>query len=301
MAPVDTERNLLFGLLALQVGLIDQGALFAAFAAWTRDKGRPLADHLIDLGHLDAPRRAAVDAIAGLHVQALGGDPGKSLAVLAVGRSTRGSLLRAGGPEVEATLGHVGTAPGSTHDDDDPDRTGSYSVGSATSDGQRFRVLRPHARGGLGAVYVALDAELNREVALKQILDRHADDPISRQRFLLEAEVTGGLEHPGIVPVYGLGRYADGRPFYAMRFIRGDTLKEAIERYHADAAAGTAGRHSLELHKLLRRFVDVCNAIEYAHSRGVLHRDIKPGNIVVGAPRRDLGARLGPGRGRRQG
>jgi serine/threonine protein kinase len=282
MAPVDTERNLLFGLLALQVGLIDQGALFAAFAAWTRDKGRPLADHLIDLGHLDAPRRAAVDAIAGVHVQALGGDPGRSLAVLAVGRSTRGSLARAGGPEVEATLGHVGTAPGSTHDDDDPDRTGNYSVGSATSDGQRFRVLRPHARGGLGAVYVALDAELNREVALKQILDRHADDPTSRQRFVLEAEVTGGLEHPGIVPVYGLGSYADGRPFYAMRFIRGDTLKEAIERHHADAAAGEGDRHSLELRKLLRRFLDVCNAIDYAHSRGVLHRDIKPGNIVVG-------------------
>jgi hypothetical protein len=89
MGPVDTERSLLFGLLALQNGLIDQAALFAAFAAWTRDKGRPLADHLIDLGYLDAPRRAVVEAIAGLHLQALGGDIEKSLAVLAVGRSTR--------------------------------------------------------------------------------------------------------------------------------------------------------------------------------------------------------------------
>jgi hypothetical protein len=201
MAPVDTDRNLLFGLLALQNGLIDQGALFAAFAAWTRDKGRPLADHLIDLGHLDAPRRAVVEAIAGLHVQALGGDVEKSLAVLAVGRSTCERLVRAGGPDVEATLGHVRSAPGSTRDDDNPDRTGSYSVGSATSDGQRFRILRPHARGGLGAVFVALDTELHREVALKQILEKHADDPDSRQRFVAEAEITGGLEHPGVVPV----------------------------------------------------------------------------------------------------
>src|SRR5262249_42675719 len=158
--------------------------------------------------------------------------------------------------------------------DADADRTASYAVGMATSDGQRFRVLRPHARGGLGAVFVALDEELHREVALKQILHQHADDPTSRQRFLLEAEITGGLEHPGIVPVYGLGTYRDGRPYYAMRFIKGDSLKEAIEHFHADESLKSdSGRRSLALRKLLRRFIDVCNAIDYAHSRGVLHRD----------------------------
>ena len=120
-------------------------------------------------------------------------------------------------------------------------------------------------------------------MALKQILDSHADDPTAVQRFLLEAEITGGLEHPGIVPVYGLGTYAGGRPYYAMRFIRGDSLKEAIDRFHNDEALkADPGRRSLELRKLLRRFTDVCNAIDYAHSRGVLHRDIKPGNIIVG-------------------
>ena len=108
----------------------------------------------------------------------------------------------------------------------------SYSVGAATSDGQRFRILRPHAQGGLGAVFVALDSELHREVALKQILEKHADDPDSRQRFVAEAEITGGLEHPGVVPVYGLGTDAGGRPYYAMRFIKGDSLKEAIDRFH---------------------------------------------------------------------
>ncbi len=280
--PSDPSRDLLFGLLALQTGLIDQGALFAAFAAWARDKARSLADHLVELGHLDATRRAAVEAIAGVHVQALGGDPGKSLAVLAVGRSTRERLARGGGPEIEATLGHVGSSQGSTRDDHDPDCTGSYSMGSATSDGQRFRILRPHARGGLGAVFVALDSELDREVALKQLLENRADDPTSRVRFLIEAQITGGLEHPGIVPVYGLGSYGDGRPYYAMRFIRGDSLKEAIDLFHAREAGTSAGSRDLALRKLLRRFMDVCNAIEYAHSRGVLHRDLKPANIIVG-------------------
>ena len=159
----------------------------------------------------------------------------------------------------------------------------ALSVGAATSDGQRFRVLRPHARGGLGEVFVALDAELHREVALKQILEKHADDPVSRQRFVAEAEITGGLEHPGVVPVYGLGTYAGGRPYYAMRFIKGDSLKEAIEHFHGDdALKNDPGRRSLELRKLLRRFLDVCNAIDYAHSRGVIHRDIKPANIILG-------------------
>src|SRR6202035_3308940 len=118
---------------------------------------------------------------------------------------------------------------------------------------------------------VALDVELHREVALKEIQDRHADDPDSRLRFLLEAEITGGLEHPGIVPVYGLGAYADGRPFYAMRFIRGQSLEEAIKTFH-----GRTGGSSLEFRQLLGRFVDVCNAMQYAHDRGVLHRDLKP-------------------------
>ena len=93
---------------------------------------------------------------------------------------------------------------------------------------------------------MALDAELHREVALKQILEQHADDPVSRQRFVAEAEITGGLEHPGIVPVYGLGTYGDGRPYYAMRFIKGDSLKEAIEQFHADNyLKNDPGRRSL--------------------------------------------------------
>jgi serine/threonine-protein kinase len=91
------------------------------------------------------------------------------------------------------------------------------------------------------------------------------------------------LEHPGIVPVYGLGQYADGRPFYAMRFIKGDNLKEAIRRFHeADKPGRDPGERSLSLRQLLRRFIDVCNAVAYAHSRGVLHRDLKPGNIMLG-------------------
>ncbi|MBS0261132.1 MAG: serine/threonine protein kinase [Planctomycetes bacterium] len=148
----------------------------------------------------------------------------------------------------------------------------------------RFEIRKEHARGGLGIVYVAFDRELNREVAFKQMLPKFADDPNNRQRFLLEAEITGALEHPGIVPVHALGEWEDGRPYYVMRFAPGDTLKDAIEEFHRkdNPNRNRAGERQLALTQLLGRLIDVCNAMEYAHSRGVLHRDLKPKNIILG-------------------
>ena len=278
---VDPSRDLLFGILTLQIGLIDQGQLVAAFQSWARASDRPLADHLTTRGDLDAEQRAAIEAMVALHLKKYAGDAERSLAAIPASDSTREHLARLGDAQTEGSVVHPGLA--STQAGEGSDRTATYGVGSGTADSQRFRVLRPHARGGLGTVFVALDTELHREVAVKEILDYHVNDPVSRARFLLEAEVTGGLEHPGIVPVYGLGTYADGRPYYAMRFIRGDSLKTAIEQFHADAGLKSdPGRRSLELRKLLRRFTDVCNAIDYAHNRGILHRDIKPSNIIVG-------------------
>jgi serine/threonine protein kinase len=213
------------------------------------------------------------------HIALHGGDPAASLLALssvdAIASSLRNGLVSS------EPLGSMNSGPITRIDDASFVRTPPrhFSTGSR----HRYEKLRDHARGGLGVVYVARDAELNREVALKEIQERHADHDGNRARFLLEAEVTGGLEHPGIVPVYGLGHYEDGRPFYAMRFIKGESLMEAIARFHADPALSTdLGARSLALQKLLRRFLDVCNAIAYAHHRGVLHRDLKPHNVMVG-------------------
>jgi serine/threonine protein kinase/Tfp pilus assembly protein PilF len=146
-----------------------------------------------------------------------------------------------------------------------------------------YRDLRFHDAGALGEVYRAQNAELNREVALKFLKPSRAGDPESRRRFLQEAEVTGRLEHPGVVPIYALGSDATGAPCYAMRFIRGATLQDALAGFHA-AETPTRDRteRSLALRELLTRFVSVCNTVAYAHSRGILHRDLKPRNILLG-------------------
>jgi serine/threonine-protein kinase len=157
----------------------------------------------------------------------------------------------------------------------------------AAAGARSYRPLRFHAKGGMGEVFLAHDEELHREVALKRIQTSQGQNPESRRRFLQEAEVTARLQHPGVVPVYGLVQDAEGQPCYAMRFIEGDergsTLADAIRRFHvADKASRDAGERNLALRQLLGHFVAVCKTVAYAHSRGILHRDIKPGNIMLG-------------------
>jgi serine/threonine-protein kinase len=163
-------------------------------------------------------------------------------------------------------------------------RSVSASGESVPAGELRYRQLSKHAQGGLGEVWKAHDEVLHREVALKRIREKYHRDVESRRSFLQEAEITARLEHPGVVPVYGLAHDADGQPCYAMRFIQGRTLHDAIQQFHeADRQPRRdPGERSLALRELLNRFVAVCNTIAYAHNRGVLHRDVKPANVMLG-------------------
>ncbi|MEQ8790886.1 MAG: protein kinase [Pirellulaceae bacterium] len=284
MTTSTADRNLLFGILAMQMNFIDRDRLIEAMHAWLLEKSTPLGRILLARGALSEETFGLIDALVEKHLEMHGGDPEKSLATVSSIGSVRDDLKKLDDDELNATLAHVSAT---RYTSPVTDSNGGESNGGEHRNhgprGHRYRIVRPYAKGGLGQVSVAQDEELHREVALKELQDRLADDHESRTRFILEAEITGGLEHPGIVPVYGLGCYADGRPFYAMRFIRGDSLKEAVDRfYEKEATEADEGERALELRKLLGRFVDVCNAIQYAHSRGVLHRDLKPGNIMLG-------------------
>jgi serine/threonine protein kinase len=146
--------------------------------------------------------------------------------------------------------------------------------------GSQFTMIRKLGQGGLGNVWLARDEKLNRNVAIKEMNNHALQSPKAWQRFDREAEITGHLEHPNVVPLYQYGIDSkSGEPFYAMRFVGKRTLADAIEEYHDRCQAGNCD--PLLLHRLLSAFLDVCQAIAYAHSRGVIHRDLKPENVAL--------------------
>ena len=150
---------------------------------------------------------------------------------------------------------------------------GSPGLASPAATG-RYEVLGEIARGGMGAVLLGRDPALGRELALKVLLPDHRDRPAMVRRFVEEAQIGGQLQHPGVVPVYDVGVLADHRPFFAMKLVRGRTLAALLD--------GRAGP-SDDLPRFVGIFESVCQAVAYAHAHKVIHRDLKPPNVMVGS------------------
>jgi serine/threonine protein kinase len=324
---MDTEHNILFGVLAVQSGAIDAAQLQEAYADWSANRQTPLADLLVARGWISDATRAALDrqveqergssragdaepsTQAGLSIipptlaatfesqslEATQAAPDGTVPPdLPAGEAALEETAAFDGPSrnleataAQATLDFVvgpGGGPGANEATVAAAGAGHSLVGPLGDRGEsteKYTRTRLHAKGGIGQVWLARDDTLGREVALKELRPDRSHDAAIWSRFFEEARITGQLEHPGIVPIYELAKDPDGRqPFYTMRFVRGRTLSEAIEDYHKKRKAGTAG--PLELATLLNMFVGVCNAVAYAHSRGVIHRDLKGQNVVLG-------------------
>ncbi len=144
----------------------------------------------------------------------------------------------------------------------------------------RYKLSARHARGGFGFVWRAMDEQLGRMVALKQLGGHVAWRARTRERFLAEAKIAARLEHPGVVPVYELCGEEDQLPYYTMKLVHGETLTECIRRYHDRLRTSPEG--PVEELRLLNALLSVARTMAYAHRQGVLHRDLKPDNIVLG-------------------
>lgn len=139
---------------------------------------------------------------------------------------------------------------------------------------------RFHDRGGLGDVYRAADQDLSREVAVK-LLRADRQGTSNREDFAREAQIIGRMNHPGIVSIHGLGETIDGRPFYTMPFLDGGTLRSRTAAYHRENS-GALVDDQKDFRELIYRLVAICKTIAYAHSRGIVHRDLKAENILLG-------------------
>jgi tetratricopeptide (TPR) repeat protein len=139
--------------------------------------------------------------------------------------------------------------------------------------GDRYQLSGEIARGGMGVVLRGRDVDLGRDLAVKVLLEKYADRPEVARRFIEEAQIGGQLQHPGVVPVYDIGRFGD-RPFFTMKLVKGQTL-QALLAERSDLAA--------ERPRFLAIALQVAQTLAYAHAKGVIHRDLKPANIMVGA------------------
>ena len=152
-------------------------------------------------------------------------------------------------------------------------KPGSPEMPGAEDRSGRYQLLGEIARGGMGAVLRGRDGDLGRDLAVKVLLEAHKDKPELIRRFVEEAQIGGQLQHPGVVPIYDIGTFADRRPFFTMKLVKGQTLAYLLQG-RADPADG--------LSRFLSIFEQVCQTMAYAHTRGVIHRDLKPSNVMVG-------------------
>ncbi len=262
------EEDIALAAELVQSGMATEREITAAISDWSVHGSVSLAEHLakrslLSTEQIASLRKRAMTRVDRARQSAAGASdmptPGESMLLATLERLD-------GSGRVAKMLGVTVAARGGGRD-------------ARVAEG-RYELIRKLGQGGLGRVWLARDVNLNRYVALKEISHASGGSSKTIERFKHEAEVTGRLDHPSIVPIYQLGEDIEtGRVFYAMRFLGRSTLQDSIVEYHERREDGD--EDPMLLRHLLTAFVNVCHAIGYAHSRKVIHRDLKPENVVI--------------------
>ena len=256
-----SERHLLFAVLAFEYEMLNLEQLQLVCRAWAEDKSKLLADLLIEWHWLSnddlAKVNGAVDRCLAKHYD----NP----------RVTLNSVLVR--PEVFAALDLI-------KDDvvQEVLRRTKPLIAHLVND--RYRLIDDFAYGGLGKIWLAEDTVIRRRIAFKELQPKWLKNSGIVDRFVEEIQLTGQLEHPGIVPIYDLGFREDGVLYYTMKYVKGVNMEDAIVALHG-LPRRSSKRH-LAFTRLLRQFIAVCQAVGFAHGHRVLHRDLKPQNVMLG-------------------
>lgn len=307
---MNREQNLLFGLLATHLSKVEHADYVKAAAACGDDSERDLGEHLLAEGIITKADRVVIQSMVNVAVRVFKGDA--KAALDALGGEERLATPPWGGPDstdgetvaYDSGFDEAGiSGEDGTFGDEGTFGSDATAISAELSPGAvddempavqehrgRYEEIREYAAGGMGRILLVLDKHFGRNIALKELLADHVyatagatrtrtGAPTSDiltipacARFVQEAKITAQLEHPAIVPVYELGYRDDGSLYYTMKMVRGKTLHDAM--VEAESLAGRL--------ELLTHFLDLCQAISYAHSCGVIHRDIKPKNVLVG-------------------
>ncbi len=275
-----STRGKLFAALARRLEYVTDGQLSLACQAQRRDPSRELADILVAQGAIDARNRALVEDAVESQLAPHAGDVEACFAAIH-DKGWVPAVLFAEGSDAPTAAGEpTGPEPPVEPLVEPVDDAGdTVALGRYSSGGSRYELLERKFSGGVGEVWIAHDRELSRDVLLKQVLPGLAEHPQSRGRFLRETRTGAILEHPGIVPVYDIGQHPGGQLFQVMQYFRPGSLHKKIAAYHL---AHPGAIDELAFRTLLGHFATACRAIDFVHTRGILHLDIKPQNIVTG-------------------